>query len=122
MEEDEKYRETYWKYLFRDEILKDYYGVVADGDYWGKWRFHWPNRNMKEQVSVSRSIRNLIQKGWMASEIVSGGREGLSVTDLGENEAKRLWACPEREEFLTPKCKAGNGDKKARQQATVSYC
>lgn len=84
--EEHKDHEIYWKYLFRAEILLDYFKCEPD-----KYKFcsnrhqHFKGKNNKEQVILTNSLSNLEKKGLINILVGTYFRWfGITLTDKGK--------------------------------------
>ena len=86
------YEFTYWDYLFRAEILADWFNLAADDSVrhvYGK--VHAFKGDNKAQASLSRSLKNLADKGYIRVVLSTyEQRQGVQLTDKGISMAERL--------------------------------
>lgn len=82
----------YWKYLFRSEILLDYFKRETDKGKAGLGSFHrFKGKGNKEQVTLTNSLHNLYDKNLI--EIYDGefkDWQGIKLTQKGIEVASSL--------------------------------
>jgi len=86
----------YWTYLFRTEILLDYFKCKPDNEKWTNQKNqHFIGRNNSAQVSTTNTLKNLEKKGlvsWMSA--VYSGWQGITLTEKGREISLLLISKP----------------------------
>ena len=82
----------YWKYLFRAEVLLNYFNCETDKDKYTSTRFHhFKGDNNKAQVTLTRSLHNLSDKGLIELWYGEGFPwQGIRLTEAGQEKALML--------------------------------
>ena len=106
--------DLYWKYLFRAEVLLNYFNCITDNEKYGFQRFHhFKGRNNKEQVTLTRSLSNLHDKGLIKIwDGVHSSWQGITITETGQEKALMLI---DRKYFLSINNKQTIGDGSLNQ-------
>jgi hypothetical protein len=81
---------NYWRYLYRSEILLNFFNCETDS---GKYPYsrlhHFKGNNNKEQVTLTRSLNNLKEKG-LINIWYWESYQGLTLTEAGQDKALML--------------------------------
>jgi len=89
---DKASHDLYWENLFRAEILSDYFKCKTDTNKFACSRLHhFEGKNNKAQVTLTRSLRNLVDKGlieWMVGKYSYW--QGIRLTEKGVEKALML--------------------------------
>lgn len=83
----------YWGYLFRDEILTDYYKYPEDEKVWGVWakQHAFKGDTAKGRIAIARSLDNLEAKGLIEKWVGQYMRwQGVKLTEAGIAKALML--------------------------------
>lgn len=91
--------EWYWRYLFRAEILLNYFNCATD-NYKSTFSrlHHFKGDNNKEQATLSRSLKNMYDKGLIELWYGSHTRwQGIILTELGKEKAIGLLDIEEKD-------------------------
>lgn len=102
-----KYRDTselpanYWEYLYRDEILADYYKYPGDenGHPWHHRKKHvFTGDTAAGRIATDRSLASLEEKGLIELYkcVLYGAWQGVKLTAAGIDKALLLTCAPTR--------------------------
>ena len=103
-EEDIPKDNWYWRYLFRDDILLNYFNCKTDTNKSPYQRLHhFKGDSNKAQATLSRSLKNMYDKELIELWYGSGTRwQGIVLTELGKEKAIPLLNIDEKD-ILYPK-------------------
>lgn len=92
---------NYWEYLYRDEILADYYQYPEDesGHPWHHRKKHvFTGDTSAGRIALDRSLANLDTKGLIELYkcVLYGAWQGIKLTDAGIEKALLLTCGPIR--------------------------
>lgn len=82
----------YWKYLFRDDILLNYFNCETNNNKTPFQRLHhFKGNNNKAQATLTRSLHNMRDKELIELWYGRGTQwQGLVLTELGKEKAIKL--------------------------------
>lgn len=91
--------DNYWEYLYRDEILADYYKYPEDksGHPWQGRKAHvFTGDTAAGRIATDRSIASLDEKGLIElyTSMMYGAWSGVKLTDKGKAKALLLTCAP----------------------------
>ena len=81
----------YWQYLFRAEVLLNYFKLETGHDHFSIKQHPFKGNNNKEHVVLTRSLQNLYNKGLI--DITTwpfGKRQGIKLTEKGKGKTLLL--------------------------------
>ena len=96
---NEHTQNLYWGYLFRDEILADYYKYPEDEKVWSVWakQHAFKGETAKGRIALARSLDNLETKGLIETWVGQYMKwQGVKLTEAGIERAKALMLSNER--------------------------
>ena len=82
---------SYWQYLYRPEILLNFFNCETDNKKYPLSRLHhFKGNNNKSQVTLTRSLNNLKEKGLIELWYCWESNQGLTLTEVGKEKALML--------------------------------